>query len=453
MSSREDCVASGGDSARFRSRRRFLKATLAAVAAPSIIPASALGADGSTPPSERVAMGCIGVGGQGSGDMWAFLSDRRVQVVAVCDVDAQRRDGARQAVESHYGRSVPSGAYRGCAATTDFRDLLLRRDIDAVIIGTPDHWHAIISIEAMRSSKDAYCEKPLSYSVVEGRAIADAERRYGRVLQTGTQRRSMAAFRHTCELVRNGRIGRLHTIRVGLPRGFAIAHGDFEGNQAPAPVPPGFDYDLWLGPAPYAPYTPGRCHFNFRWILDYGEGYISDWGAHYMDVAQWGQGADRSGPVRVGAWARFPATGLYDAPTDFSIEYTYADGVRTICSTEETLGMRFEGDEGWIHAEKPGAAGVVAEPASVLDSTIGPNEIRLPESPGHHANFIDCVLSRRETVAPAEIGHRSAAVCHVGCIAAILGRELEWDPEQERFVGDAEANRMLSRPMRGEWHL
>ena len=431
------------------SRRRFLKEAVAGAgmgfAAPTIVPSTVFGANA---PSNRITMGCIGVGGQGMGDTRAFLHHPGVQVIAICDVDSARADRAAKAVQSHYSAKGKTA----CMATGDFREVLTRDDIDTVMIATPDHWHALLSIEGARHGKDVYCEKPLSYTVAEGRAVVEAMHRYGRLLQTGTQRRSSGRVRRGCELVRNGRIGRLHTVRVGLPGGFAVRGGNFRGIQPPMPVPNGFDYEMWLGPAPWEPYTKGRCHFNFRWILDYGEGYISDWGAHYIDVAQWGMGTDHTGPVEIQATASFPTEGLYDAPTDFHMVYTYANGVKLICSNRETLGIKFEGDEGWIHLEKPGAA-IVAEPAAVLKSEIGPNEIRLGHSRCQHRDFIDCVRSRCHPAAHAEIGHRSATVCHLGMIAAIVGRKLKWDPVKEVLISDAGASRLLSRDMRAPWTL
>ena len=434
-------------------RRRFLRRSFgsasAAVGAPLILSSPLLGQEA---PSNRLTVGCIGLGGQGSWDTRAFLNQPGAQIVAVCDVDRARAEKGRDMVEAHYRSKAPADTYSGYALYSDFRDVLARDDIDTVMIATPDHWHALITIAAVRAGKDVYCEKPLAYSVAEGRAVVNAVTQYGRVLQTGTQRRSARHIRHGCELVRNGRLGKLHTVRVGLPAGFQI-RGGYGGLQPPAPVPGGFDYDMWLGPAPEEPYTPGRCHFNFRWILDYGEGYISDWGAHYLDVAQWGIGADDTGPRSVQASATFPSEGLYDAPIAFTIDYTYATGVKLICSTAETLGMRFEGTEGWLHLEKPGAAGIIAEPAGVLNSVIRPGEVRLRQSPGQHANFLDCVRTRRETTAPAEVGHRSASVCHVGMIAAILGRRLRWDPAAETFLNDPQANRLLARDMRSPWRV
>ena len=429
-------------------RRRFLRETSATLAGvvgfPYIIPSSVLGADGDVAPSNRITMGCIGVGGRGSGNMRAFLQDPRVQVVAVCDVDARHRESARNVA------NLPPDS-----ACNDFREIVARDDIDAVSIGTPDHWHAVMVIGAAQSGQDIFCEKPLSLAIADGRAICDAVKRYGRVLQTGTWRRSRSACRFACELVRNGRIGELKTIRTYVPTGYAIRGGDYAGIQPPQPVPEGLDYDMWLGPAPWAPYTPGRVHFNFRWIIDYSEGYISDWGAHYYDVAQWGNGADETGPVDIEGRAEFPKDGLYDAAIDHLVEFKYANGVTMISATSanaegKNWGTHFEGTEGSIYVE---SGTVVSKPESIVRSVLGPNDILLYNSKDHYRNFIDCVISREDTAATAEIGHRSASICHLGSIATLLGRKLEWDPEVERFTNDDEANRMLARPMRAPWRV
>jgi predicted dehydrogenase len=431
------------------SRRHFLKTTAAATVVagfPTLVPASALGADGHTAPSNRITIGCIGVGGQGTSNMRAFLAQAGAQVVAVCDVDVARRAAAKQQVDEHYGDTA-------CAEYSDFREIIARDDIDAVSIGTPDHWHSVITVAAARAGKDIYCEKPVSLTIADGRAMVDTVKQYGRVLQTGTWRRSREGCRRACELVRNGYIGELKTIHIGVPLGFAIRGGEYGPNTPPQPVPEGFDYDLWLGPAPWAPYTPGRCHFNFRWILDYSEGYISDWGAHYYDIGQWGNGTDDSGPIAIEATGKFPENGIYDAPIDHRIEFTYANGVKMISTaTEDTAqwGMRFEGSEGWLYVESDA---IKAYPEKVAGVAVGPNEIRLYASDNHHGNFLHCVMTRGETAAPIEIGHRSASVCHVGTIALLLGRGLRWDPDTERFEGDEEANRMLARSMRAPWGI
>lgn len=429
-------------------RRAFLKRASVvaggAVAFPYIVPSSALGADGQAAPGNRITMGCIGLGGQGSGNMNAFMRTPGVEVVAVCDVDAGHRERARNATGL-----PPEAAYN------DFREVIARDDVDAISIGTPDHWHAVICIQAAQAGKDIFCEKPLSLTIADGRAICNAVHRYDRVLQTGTWRRSRSACRYACELVRNGRIGTLKTIRTHVPKGYAIRHGDYGGIQQAMPVPEGLDYDLWLGPAPWAPYTPGRVHFNFRWLLDYSEGYISDWGAHYYDVAQWGNGTDATGPLEIEGTAEYPKDGLYDAAVDHHIEFRYANGVTLISETSageqgRNWGAHFDGTEGHIYVEN---SAVIAEPESVARSFIGPNEIHLYDSRNHHQNFIDCVKTRQQTTAPAEVGHRAATICHLGSIATLLGRKLTWDPDAERFVADDEANQMLARSMRSPWRV
>lgn len=410
-----------------------------------IVPGSALGLNGAAAPSNRITIGCIGVGGQGGSNMRAFLAQPGAQVVAVCDVDCKHRDPAKEAVDRHYGDD-------GCMSYNDYREIVSRDDVDAVSIGTPDHWHAIITVAAAKSGKDIYCEKPLSLTIADGRAMVNAVHAYGRVLQTGTWRRSRAGCRRACELVRNGRIGELKTIKIGVPEGFAIRNGEQSDLEKPQPVPEGFDYDMWLGPAPRAPYAPGRCHFNFRWIMDYGEGYISDWGAHYYDIAQWANGADDTGPIAVEGRAEFPRTGLYDGPIDHELTYTYANGVKLISAASpksSDYGMRFEGTEGWLHVESDTISG---EPKSAIESPLGANEITLYTSENHHANFLECIGTRGLTAASADIGHHSANICHIGSICAQLGRPLKWDPNAEVF-DDAEANRMRSRPMRAPWRV
>ncbi|MBI5393712.1 MAG: Gfo/Idh/MocA family oxidoreductase [Verrucomicrobia bacterium] len=427
------------------SRRGFLKSVAgSAVTAPFFFHPKLQAAP---PPSQRITIGCIGVGNQGGGDTRQLLADPRAQLVASCDVDLARAKAMAANIEAHYAKQTDSGSYKGCAVTQDFREIIARDDIDAVMIATPDHTHALIAIAAARRGKDVYCEKPLAYSVAEGRAIVETVTRFGRVLQTGTQRRSIGTFRFMCELVRNGRIGKLHTVRCGPGSGFKV-RGDFTGNEAPQPVPADFNYDLWLGPAPWAPYTAARCHFNFRWNLDYGEGYISDNGVHFVDLAMWGIGADDTGPLQVEGKATFPTTSIYNAPTEFDITYRFANGVRLILGSAEEFGVKFEGSEGWLHSNGWSLTGT---PEKILTSTIAPNEIRLRPSPGHHADFLDCVINRRLPAAHAEIGQRTATVCHIGYIAARLGRPLKWDPAREVFPDDPQANRFLSRAAREPW--
>ena len=442
-------------------RRALLQSAALSAAAPFLSPARALGRGGPVPaPSNRIAMGVIGCGNMGTGDLQGFLEDERVQIVAVCDVNKESagywdnafagREPARKIAEWTYGLEKRSGAYKGCAAYEDFRELLARKDIDAVVIAVPDHWHAIPAIEAAKSGKDIYGEKPLALTVAQGRAIADATKKYKRVFQCGSQQRSDRRFRHACELVRNGRIGKVHTVRCGLPGGTP----DFSRaayRKAPEAVPEGFNYDFWLGPAPEAPYSPARCHCNFRWILDYSGGQITDWGGHHPDIAQWGLGMDESGPVEIreprAEWAKDP---LYNTATQFYFEAIYETGVKLIVSSKERGGVTFEGSEGWVWVNR---GAIDASPKTLLTAEFGPGDTRLYASDNHRRNFIDCVLSRKQPIAPAETAHRSIAIAHLGNIALRLGRNLKWDPKIERFIDDAAADAMLSRPMRAPWNI
>jgi len=442
-------------------RRRFLQSSAAvaaasALAAPYIIPASALGADGRPAPSNRITMGCIGLGGRGSVNLQQFLSRPEVQMVALCDVDAgsdRYEDAwtrglapAVETVKKHYAAKAPAGAFNGPDGYADFRPLLARADIDAVCISTPDHWHGLITVAAARAGKDVYCEKPMSLTVAEGRAMADAVRRYARVFQVGSQRRSSARCRASCELVRNNRIGKLHTVHVGLMGPYWLRK-NHKPSDAPEPVPAGFDYDLWLGPAPAAPYTYNRCHWNFRWNLDYSGGNLTDWGAHMIDMAHWGMGTEHTGPVEVEGKGTFPArASLYNAATGFDLTFTYANGVKMLVKSSGS-GVRWEGSDGSVELE--GAT----KPAHLAREVIGPGETRLYVSDDHHANFLECVRTRRDTAAPAEVAHRSITPSHLGNIAMQLGRKLKWDPAKERFENDPEADRFLSRPWREPWSI
>jgi len=427
-------------------RRQFLKSALgAAVAAPYIIPASALGKNGFTAPSDRITIGCIGVGGMGTSNMNGFLGKPEAQILAVCDVDTAHRNRARDTVNERYGN-------KDCATYNDFREVLARNDIDAISLATPDHWHGIIAVAAARAGKDIYGEKPLAYTISEGRAVVDAVQRHGVVWQTGSWQRSQQHFRFGCELVRNGRIGKVHTVRVGLPHGNGI---DNRGTQ-PAPVPEGFDYDMWLGPAPWRPYNPSRCHWNFRWISDYSGGQLTDWAGHHCDIANWGMGTEFSAPVEIEGRAVYPPAndGLFDTPESYYFECKFAEGFTMIVADRRQqpkgMGVQFIGEHGWVYVDR---SGIDAEPKSLLTSIIGPNEIQLYKSNDHHQNFLDCVRTRALTITPAEVAHHSIMIGHLGVIAMKLGRKVEWDGARERFVNDAEADRMLSRPMRSPWHL
>ncbi|MBM4019003.1 MAG: Gfo/Idh/MocA family oxidoreductase, partial [Planctomycetes bacterium] len=367
------------------------------------------------------------------------LGKSEVQVVAVCDVDSERRRRAKALVDKKYGST-------DCLECTDFREIIRRKDIDAVMIATPDHWHAIPVIEAAKAGKDIHCQKPLALTIHQGRAMSDACRRHGVVFQTGSQQRSDRNFRFACELVRNGRIGKLLTMEVGLPTGHVGK------TAAPEPPPAGFDYDFWLGPAPWAPYCKGRTHWDFRWILDYSGGQVTDWGAHHCDIAQWGNGTSHTGPVEIEGKGVFPRDGLWNAAVTYRFECTYADGARMIVADGTTFpnGIKFVGTDGWVFVSR---GKIDAQPKSLLTSVIGPSEIHLYESGDHKGNFLECVRARGETVAPIENAHRSVTIAHLGNIAMLLGRKVRWNPDAEQFVDDPEADRFLSRAMRAPWHL
>jgi len=446
----QDAGPRGTRADRSMSRRAFLRTSAAAgIALPYIVPASVFG---QAAPSERITVGCIGVGRMGMGDLREALGFKQVQVVAVCDVDANRVKNAQKSVESYYSERG-GGAYSGCAGYGDFRDLTARDDIDAVQIATPDHWHALPALEAARQGKDIFLQKPMSLTIQEGRILSDTVKRYDRVFQIGSQQRSDARFRQACELVRNGRIGELSTIKVG----FGTDPG--MGPEPAMPVPEALNYDMWLGPAPWAPYTEKRVHPQHGYgrpgwlrITDYGAGMITGWGSHHNDIAQWGMGTEYTGPVEIEGRAEFPKDGLWDVHGPFHIEYTYANGVKVICAdnAENKQGVVFEGTEGSVYVRR---GHIEAQPASLLEETIGPEGTKLYVSNNHKANFYECIKSRAQTVAPAEVAHRSCSVCLLGQIGMQLGRKLTWDPDAEQFVGDPEANRLLSKPMRSSWQL
>jgi len=452
-------------------RRTFLKHTatagLGALGVPLFVPSSALGKAGTVPPSERITMGSIGVGGMGTNNMRAFLAQPDVQVVAVCDVVEASdqyghwykkgwngpwfgREPARKIVEEDYAQKNPSGTYRGCDAYVDFREIIARDDIDAVCITTPDHWHAIPATMAAAAGKDIYCEKPMSLTVAEGRAMVRAVQRYNTVFQTGTQRRSSQLYRFICELIRNGRIGEFKRAFVGIgPNNKEAPPSDWQ----PMPVPEWLDYEMWLGPAPWAPYHKDRCLYTFRFGSDYSGGQTTNLGAHGIDVVQWANGTDDTGPVEVeDLGGEFPADGLFTTAIKVHFHARYANGLELVCQTQTNERYRFEGTDGWI--ELPVYSNEInCHPKSLKTTVIGPDEIHLYESNDHHRNFVDCIKNRRPTAAPVEVGHRSVSICHLGNIAMKLKAKLRWDPAAERFTNSNEANQMLAKPMRSPWHL
>jgi predicted dehydrogenase len=422
------------------SRRNFLRAAAGAgVGVPLLLPGNLWSA--AVSPSNKITVGAIGLGGMGSGNLGGFLGDPRCRVLAVCDVDKNNLESARKRVNSHYSNE-------DCAAYKDFRELVARDDIDVISLATPDHWHAIPAIASAKAGKDIYGEKPFSHDLLEGRAMVDAVTQYGRVWQTGSWQRSTGDFRFACELVRNGRIGKVHTVEVGLPTGGP-------GGNAPFTEPPAnLDYDFWCGPAPWAPYSADRTHWNWRWQMDYGGGQLMDWIGHHGDIAQWGLGTEHTGPVELKPiYADFPKTGIWDAATRYRIECTYANGVKMIVANAEgshRMGARWVGTDGWVWVDR---GGFETHPKTLMKERIGPEEINLYRSGNHIGNFLDCVQSRRLTITPAEVAHRSASLGQLCVIAIHLGRKLRFDPDQERFLNDEAANGQLGKAKREPWSL
>ena len=442
-------------------RRRFLKqgvwASCGMLVAPTIVPASALGMDGHVAPSDRITMAFIGCGNQAENDANGFLKDDRVQIIAVCDVNRRSKGywngklGGREYIrklvdkkhKERFGKS-----YQGCEEYEDFREVLDRDDIDAVEIVTPDHWHAIPVMMAAAKGKDIYCQKPLALTVQEGRDMSNAVQKYGVVFQTGSQQRSNKGFRHVCELVQNGRIGTLQKVICGLPGG-TPDFGKTGHLTDTLPVPRGFNYDLWLGPAPVAPYCPARTHVNFRWLMDYSGGMVTDWGGHHPDIAQWGMGVQDSGPIKIrNPRSKWSDHILWDTAIDFYFECLYENGVELVISSDAKQGVTFQGTKGALWANRGGTS---SDPENLIASEIGENEIHLYKSDNHYRNFIDCVVSREEPIAPVEAAHRSITLGHLGNIAMILNEDLDWDPFREKFIDNERANSMLSREMRAPW--
>jgi len=424
------------------SRRRFLKGAGGAAAAPYVITSAALGARDVPPASERVVLGHVGVGGQGGGLLGGFLSLPGGQSVAVCDPIRDRREGSAARVDKHYASRAGKGTHTGCRAYNDFRELLARDDIDAVVIATPDHWHVPVALEAVKAGKDVYVEKPLGLCVEQDRVLREAIHRYGAVFQYGTQQRSFNTHcGFACELVRNGYIGELKAIHVVAPDG-AVG-----GNPAPQPVPAGLDYDLWLGPAPVTPYTHDRVFGVGRWhIYDYAIGFLGGWGAHPLDIAHWGYPHI---PVEYEGTGFIPTEGLFDTVVRWDVRGRYAGGVEF---TLKPGGDRttFVGTRGWV---APSRGGIQAEPASLLKVTLKPDEVHLLQGKHHYANFLDAVLARRPGVSDIDSAVQSDFVSHLCDIAIRTGRRIQWDPAKETIVGDEQAARMLLRSMRPPWRL
>lgn len=442
-------------------RRTFLKSTTASVAIPYLLPSSVFGANA---PSNRITMGCIGVGGMGTNNMMGFLNNDDVQMLAVCDPEKGTniynhwynkggwlgREPAMDRVNKHYAAKTQSGTYKGCDGYVDFRKLLARKDIDAVMIAPPDHWHAIPTITAAKLGKDIYCEKPLTLTVAEGQAVVRAVKRSNVVFQTGTHHRSADThLRHVCELIQNGRIGKVKRVIVHLDPNNRTSTAN-KGDRMP--IPKGFDYDMWLGPAPKAPYHRDRTHYTFRFVQDYSGGQTTNLGVHALDIVQWALGTDRTGPVKfVDQGSEFPTDGLFDTVTKINFKATYKNGTELICKTGAGKPFaRFEGTEGWIDAKY---TSYETSSPELKQTVIGPNEIHLYKSNDHKRNFLDCIKTRKETITPAEVGHRSTSLCLLANIAMQLKTKFKWNPNTEKIIDNPQAARMLKKPMRAPWHL
>jgi len=426
---------------------------------PAIVPSTVFG---KSAPSNKILIGQIGCGRMGRGDMLSVMNFDQARYIAVSDLDRKRLKDGKTHVENFYlkkkGRKeVDVKMY------DDYRELLANPEIDAVVISTPDHWHVQPAAQAALAGKDIYLQKPMSLTIAEGRFLSDIVHRTGRIFQIGSQQRSATQFRYACELVRNGRIGKIHTVKVGLP-------GDPAGDEEPEmPVPPNLNYNMWLGSTPEVYYTEKRVHPQHDygrpgWLRceQFGAGMITGWGAHHLDIAHWGMGTEYTGPVEIKARAEFPKKGLWNVHGDFRVEAKYANGATMIVSGDFPNGVRFEGSEGWIFVTRGNYRVTDSDPVTfdtnrksldasdpkILTSKIGPDEIHLYESHNHYGNWLECIRTRKQPIAPVEVAHRSTSACLLSHIAMKLPDTLYWDPQKERFHNNDAANAMISRPQR-----
>jgi hypothetical protein len=449
-------------------RRKFINnIALGAVGTlgfPTIVPAHVLG--GKDAPSNKINIGQIGCGRIArTHDLPGTWKHEKARIMAVCDLDRHRTEETKQLVEEYYTKKTGQSNYIDVKMYDDYREMLLNKDIDAVMISTPDFWHAQPAMEAAIAGKDIYLQKPTSLTIHEGRQLANVIKKTGRILQVGTQQRSTSQFRIAAELVRNGRIGKLHTVKVGLP-------GDPSGPPAPAmPVPKGFNFDAWLGSTPNMPYTeiavhPQKGYDRPGWLRmeQFGAGMITGWGQHHFDSAAWGMDTEYTGPVTIEALAEFPKSGLWNVHGDFMAKAEYANGVTMYTSGGFPNGIRYEGSEGWIFVSRGDYAATPTDPTSkvrskaldasdpkILSSVIGENEIHLYHSVDQHGNWLDCIESRKEPISPIEIGHRACTVCLITHVAMKVPRKLTWDSKKENFGNDAEANAWLRRSQRAPY--
>ena len=430
---------------------------------PTIVPSSVFGKNA---PSNKINIGQIGCGRIArEHDLPGTWIHDAARIVAVSDVDSKRMREGKELIEQYYTKKIGS-PYLEVKQYADYHDMLLDKDIDAVIISTPDHWHSQPAMEAALAGKHIYLQKPTSLTITEGRQLVETVNKTGVILQLGTQQRSSFQFRRAAELVRNGRIGKLHTVRIGLP-------GDPSGPDAPdMPIPKNLNFDAWLGSTPEVPYTeigvhPQHDYSRPGWLRleNYGAGMITGWGQHHFDSAAWGMDTELTGPRFIESVAEFPRSGLWNVHGDFMVKAEYDNGITMLTSGSYPNGIRYEGSEGWIWVSRGNYTASASDPVAqgnnskaldasdpkILQSVIGPEEIHLYQSDEHHGNWLDCIQSGKEPLSPAEIGHRACSVCLVSHVAMKVGRKLEWDPKTERFVNDEEANSHLGRPQRAPY--
>lgn len=453
-----------------QSRRRFIKnaakgAVVGSVALsgfPTIVPASVFGKNA---PSNKINIGQIGCGRIGTThDLPETFKHDAARIMAVSDIDSNRKTACKKLIEGWYAKKTGQSNYIDVKMYDDYHDLLANKEIDAVIISTPDHWHAQPAIEAALAGKHIYLQKPTSLTIEEGRTMSDMIQKAKVTFQLGSQQRSVnpwPQFKKACELVRNGRIGKLQTVRVGLP--FDPAGGD----PAEMPIPKNFNYDMWLGSTPYVYYTRDRVHpenveGRGGWLRleQFGAGMITGWGVHHIDIAHWGMDTEYTGPVEIEGTAEFPKTGLWNVHGNYNVMATYANGVKMQIGGKNPNGIRFEGSDGWIFVSRGNVSVTATDPTSgqndafmasnpkLLGSVIGPNETHLYESPEQHGNWLDCIQNKKQTISPPEVAHRSCSACLVAHISMKVPGKLYWDPKLEHFKNNVEANKWLSRPQR-----
>jgi predicted dehydrogenase len=438
------------------SRRRFLTATAAAIAAPTFIPASALGRGGAVAPSERIVVGIVGWGMMGPGNTKGLMNEKDCQVVAACDLDTRPLRQAVEAINKHYGNS-------DCRPYHDYREMMARTDIDAVMLAVPDHWHALTSIEACRQKKDIYGEKPLARTIAEQQAIVKAVQKHKRIWQTGSWQRSVGNFHKAAEIVRNGLIGKVTEVHVGLPGG----HVDFKKTADKMQIsqpPPELDYDMWTGPAEMLPYVEGRVHMNWRWHYNYGAGQLIDWMGHHGDIAHWGLDFDSTGPTEIEGAGEFPPTDdVWNTCKKYRCTLAYPGGVTMTLAGghgDIKMGTKWIGTDGWVWCDRGGFDGSNAEwknwgddvPESLAKVRLYKSADKL-EQKAHYRNFLDCVKSRKPTVTPVETAHNSLVPGHLALIAMMVGRKIKWNARSEKIIGDSEASKLLARDYRAPWKL